>query len=435
MKSRTKRLTKDDLPFFTFLLAFYLILTALVIVLLLGRGRRESLLAEYEVQKVATALMESRTESEDFDSDTMDGRIRGFGLYDVGGQPLQRMGSAPLILQIEEELADIATSESEIVQFQKDRKSMVLIRWIGMMPAMAGMHGRMPRSMQSFMRGYGAQRLIFLELDIQTYWSNRRLLSAATVLTPLMILALTLLVGFLYLKNSQYRRELAAQQRLAQLGEVSRTLAHEIKNPLSAIRIQTGILSKTLPHERQKDLFIIEEEVDRLSHLTDRIGEFLWDPVGRPEIIDIEDFVRGLLKRYDEAIGYIRLDDEGLASHTSSNPEPLLVLFDTQRLRSVLENLISNALQSAENDKTAVKVTVRGISNQVEIAVLDRGPGLPDDVREKIFDPFFTSKTRGSGVGLSISKRFIEAVGGSLDVDNRDGGGTEARLLLNRENL
>jgi signal transduction histidine kinase len=71
--------------------------------------------------------------------------------------------------------------------------------------------------------------------------------------------------------------------------------------------------------------------------------------------------------------------------------------------------------------------------HQVEVAVLDRGPGIPPEIRDKIFDPFFTSKAQGSGFGLSIARRFVEAGGGTLTLEDRPGGGTRARIALRRE--
>ena len=433
MRRILNQLWKDEIPFIAFLLALFLTLTALVLILLSGRSRRESLLIEYEAQKIASALLESVDDADALGSATLEGQILGFGLYNSEGMGLQRLGSAPRVLQIPEELTNNGSGAA--VRFQKDSGSMILIRWVGVMPGMAGMHRRMPGSMQSFMRGQGASRFLFLELDIGAYWSTRRLLAATNVLAPLLILAMTLVIGNLYMKNIQYRRELSSQQRLAQLGEISRTLAHEIKNPLSAIRIQTGILSKTLPADGQNDLLIIEEEVDRLNHLTDRIGDFLRDPLGRPDLVDLDAFIRELIRRYDREIGFARVDIGNDDIDAETGHVVVMVRFDIQRLRSVLENLISNALQSTEDVSSgeSVGIELRPTRNRVEIVVLDRGPGIPDENKDRIFDPFFTSKIRGSGVGLSISKRFIEAAGGSLAVDNRRGGGTEVRIVLDRK--
>jgi two-component system sensor histidine kinase HydH len=103
---------------------------------------------------------------------------------------------------------------------------------------------------------------------------------------------------------------------------------------------------------------------------------------------------------------------------------------DPQRLRSVLENLINNALESGEGE---VEVRCAARHQQAEVSVLDRGAGIPPAVRAKVFDPFFTSKSTGSGIGLSVARRFVEAAGGRLELEPRAGGGTVARVLLPRE--
>jgi len=99
-----------------------------------------------------------------------------------------------------------------------------------------------------------------------------------------------------------------------------------------------------------------------------------------------------------------------------------------------MENLINNALESqtAFAEPPPVEIRLSVSRNQVEIEVLDRGEGVPEGAGQKIFDPFYTNKTRGSGVGLSISKRFVEAVGGVLKVQGRRGGGTRAVVSLPR---
>ena len=264
-------------------------------------------------------------------------------------------------------------------------------------------------------------QLLFLELNVEEYWTSRRIFKTAGYVAPLLILLVMGLVGYLYHKNSLYRRKLARQQQLARLGEASRTLSHEIKNPLSAIRIQTGILRKSLPGVNREELRIIEEEVSRLSLLTDRIGDFLRDPLGRPETIELDSYLRDTILRYDRQISY-----------TNAAEAEIQIRFDGQRLRSVLQNLINNALESQAEQAEAppVEIVVEKSRNRVEIAILDRGEGIPEDAGDKIFDPFFSSKASGSGVGLAISRRFVEAAGGELGIFNRKGGGTEARILL-----
>lgn len=404
---------KEELLFFIFLLALFLTITALVQVLLSGRSRRESLLLEYEAQKIAAALMESTRDGSTLDSDALEERIVGFGIYTSQGFALQRFGSAPTSLRL-------PGNQAQILHFNEERKTLTLVRWIGIFPGMMQMHRRMPR----MMRPENLQ-LLFLELFVEGYWSTRRVFKTASVMAPLLILLVLGFIGYLYRKNSLYRKKLASQAQLAQLGEASRTLTHEIKNPLSAIRIRTGILRKTLPETNREDLRIIEEEVSRLSLLTDRIGDFLRDPLGQPEILNLDSFIREMILRYDREITY-----------TNESEADLEIRFDRQRLRSVLGNLLNNALESqdASTEQEPVEILVSALKGKIEIAVLDRGEGISEEKADKIFDPFYTSKINGSGVGLSISKRFVEAAGGRLSVQNRKGGGSEARIVLPRGN-
>jgi two-component system sensor histidine kinase HydH len=418
-----RRFLKEELLFFIFLLTLFLTITALVLVMLSGRSRRESLLMEYEAQRIAAALMEATRDGSALDMESLEERVVGFGIYDAQGAAIQRFGSAPAILRVPGISRQRRPFQAPVVRLDEDRRTVTLIRWIGMAPGMMEMHRRMPKMMWPEYRPENLQ-LLYLELTVDSYWSSRHAFRIAGFLAPLLILAVLGFVGYLYRKNSLYRKKLAAQRQLAQLGEASRTLTHEIRNPLSAIRIQTGILRKTLPESNREDLRIIEEEVSRLNMLTDRIGDFLRDPLGQPEVIDLGLFIEEMILRYNRRINY-----------TNQTEQKLQIRFDGQRLRSVLENLINNALDSqAEAQETRpLEIMVSAVRSRVDIAVLDRGEGVPEGAGEKIFDPFFTSKINGSGVGLAISKRFVEAAGGSLIIAARKGGGAEARITLPRE--
>jgi two-component system sensor histidine kinase HydH len=234
------------------------------------------------------------------------------------------------------------------------------------------------------------------------------------------------LIGFLYWRNAAYRKKLSAQQQLVRLGQVSRTLSHEIRNPLSAIRIQTGILKKTLPESGGEELKVIDEEVQRLALLTERVGDFLRDPLGSPEKIELAGFIRELTRRCERPIAFASQAQAGVRARV-----------DPQRFRSVLENLIRNAIESMEGRETRrspapVEIFLAARKGRVEISVLDRGRGIPPELRDRIFDPFTTGKVRGSGIGLSICRRFVEAAGGRISLSDRPGGGTEARIELDQ---
>ncbi len=407
-----RRFIKEELLFTIFLIALFLVLAVLSIVLIEGERRRNVILLEYEAERLASALFESYQGNGYLDDRAFGDEVAGFGIYRPSGQAVVNSGSAPSYFE-----SPGADLKSVIFQFNRENDSLVLIRKLGFfserMPMMR-MHGMMSRRM-------GPSQFLFLEVNTKGYWAKQRLYRLGLLVVPFFIALITVLVGYFYRKNSIYRKKIESQRHLVKLGEIARTLSHEIKNPLSAIRIQTGILKKELPGEKIKDLRIIEEEVRRLSLLTDRIGEFLRNPLGKPEAIDLDRFLQNLILRFYGEIEYDNLSDSGI-----------LILFDRERLRSVLENLIKNAVES--NDAgNRVEVRLNHTRSWVEISILDRGAGIPPDLQEKIFDPFFTSKIKGSGIGLSISKRFVEAAGGKLALSSRQGGGTEAVITLKRE--
>jgi two-component system sensor histidine kinase HydH len=411
---------REGLFFYLFLALFFLSVGALSLFLLSGERKRSQLLAEYEADKLGSALMETLRQNPGLELQSLRGQVLGFGIYTESGQALERFGSAPL-----EEPTPQAGSPA--ARFHSKAHSLVLIRSIGVPPGMMGPgspHAR-PRGMgmgpgMRRMSPFGeAPRTLFLELPVESYWIRQRVLGLAQALVPLALLGVGLLLALLYRRNSQYRRRLTEQAELARLGEASRTLSHEIKNPLSAIRIQTGLLKKTLPEDRRGELRVIEEEIQRLAMLTDRVGDFLRDPRGQPRELELAEFLKELALRYERRL---RCSCQG--------QDPLRVRFDPQRLRSVLENLINNALESGDGE---VEVVCAGQRNRVEVAVLDRGAGIPPEIRAKVFDPFFTSKAKGSGIGLAVARRFVEAAGGRLSLEDRPGGGTSARILLPRE--
>ncbi len=223
--------------------------------------------------------------------------------------------------------------------------------------------------------------------------------------------------GRMYYRNHQYRMQIEAQRQLVHLGQAARTLTHEIKNPLSAIGLRVNLLRKRGVDETREDLDVIQEELDRLNELSSRIREFLKNPAGNPELVDLGDFTRELVKRFPMASLVVNRPDEN---------SPYLISADPARLRSIIENLMLNAQESQRDSTVEVELTRQ--RNAIVLSVLDRGPGISGDIQERIFEPFFTTKTTGSGIGLAISRQFARAVDGDLRYHPREGGGSEFRL-------
>ena len=262
--------------------------------------------------------------------------------------------------------------------------------------------------------------VLYLHFDGQNYYHRLMIIMFIGIVSVLILIGLFLLVLSIYQSNRRYRDTIAKQESLVNLGQAARTLTHEIKNPLSAITIQLALLRKTLPKENLEDLNLMSQEVDRLTQLTNKVSDFLRNPLGTPEVVDLNELFSTLIKRFDKPIRF--------RSETSAQ-----ILIDRDRARSVFENLLKNAVESCTGRDPEVEVAIRGGKRGlIHIFVMDRGDGIRSQDEKKIFDPFFTTKIHGSGIGLSISRQFVRARGGNVHLYAREEGGTVAEVVLPR---
>ncbi|MDR2364042.1 MAG: HAMP domain-containing histidine kinase [Spirochaetaceae bacterium] len=278
--------------------------------------------------------------------------------------------------------------------------------------------GMMGRSNFWFMNTLMGGKYLYIDITHPVYWRTEAL---ATVLFPLceiVLLALVLYIRVLYLRNREYRDRIESQKNLVVLGTAASTLAHEIKNPLLSIRLQTGILKKLFPGGGAEEIAIIDEEVDRLSALTYRVNDYLRDAEGHQAALNLYDLI---------AETSLRLCGRNILEGDA--PRDALVLMDIERARSVLENLIRNALESG-GPEDAVGASIVRNNGSLIITIFDRGKGIAPADLGRVFDPFYTSKSTGTGIGLSIVKRFVEAVHGSVGLERREAGGIAAKITL-----
>jgi two-component system, NtrC family, sensor histidine kinase HydH len=431
------RRAREERTAIILLAAAAVVLSVLSLLLIGGERRREGLLLEFEAERTAADLMESYRVG-GLETATGAG-VLGFGLYGAGGEAIARVGTAPPSLPPE------APPPGGRVRHDPARRTLSLVRPIGpsAVRPMMGMQGHRPGFGPGGGPGpgqgggpggpggtppgpglrSGGPALLFLEISTDAYWRAEHRFRAVSFVAPAAIILMAGLAGYFYWKNAGYRRRMADQEQLARLGEVARTLAHEIKNPLSAIKLQTGILrrsSASVSAEGRREIELIDAEVARLALLSDRIGTFLRDPRGDPAPVEAAPFVQELLSRFGDQV---RCAPDPAAAGAR-------IAFDPERLRSILENLVTNAVESGTVEPPEVQV--KSSAGHVEIAVLDRGTGIAPEDSERVFDPFFTRKTKGSGVGLAIARRFAEAAGAELSLEARPGGGTAARLRAPR---
>ncbi len=260
--------------------------------------------------------------------------------------------------------------------------------------------------------------IVYLEIMRPAYWRAERFRQFLFPATELLLGALVFFMRLLILRNGEYRRRIDEQRNLVVLGTAASTLAHEIKNPLLSIRLQSSILERLCPEEARRELRLINAEVDRLSALTYRVNDYLREPRGSPVALDPAEAAREVAHRLAARDPVVMLVD----------PAPMIRI-DPDRFRSVLENIIGNAVESGSPPE-GLAVEVGASDSAVRIDILDRGPGIPEGDRERAFDPFFTTKSRGTGIGLAISRRFARAAGGDIAIEGRPGGGCLVRLTF-----
>jgi two-component system sensor kinase FixL len=218
--------------------------------------------------------------------------------------------------------------------------------------------------------------------------------------------------------------QLREQTSLARLGEMAAVIAHEVKNPLAGIRGAIQVIGGRLPKE-SKDAAVVKEILNRIDTLNELIKDLLLfarPPHPRPLPVDLAGLVRMTadLLAGDPAL-------KGIAIHINGAAPP--VMADAELLKIVFQNLLVNSAQAMQG-RGDIRVTLQPVNGVLRVTVRDAGPGIAADVLERIFTPFFTTKARGTGLGLATAKRIVEAHAGRIAIDSAPGGGTTVTVEL-----
>ena len=217
---------------------------------------------------------------------------------------------------------------------------------------------------------------------------------------------------------------LQERQTLARIGELAAVVAHEVRNPLAAIRGVVEVIQTRFPAESsdRKVLGDLLTRVDSLDHL---VGDLLVyarpaPPVFRraPVLALIRDTVS--LVANDPAATPLRFEVSG---------EEVDLWLDTAQMGRAVLNLVTNAAQAMRH-QGVVRISGQRLGDRYRLRFVDEGPGMPDDVRARCLEPFFTTKTRGTGLGLPIAKRVVDEHGGHFGIASIVGAGTEVTIDL-----
>jgi signal transduction histidine kinase len=228
-------------------------------------------------------------------------------------------------------------------------------------------------------------------------------------------------------ENVQLERKLAEGERLAALGQMAATVAHEVKNPLSAIKSIAQVMSEdeALKAHHARDLSLIVGETDRLSKSVTQLLSFASKrpPASAPSRAD--ELLRSVTRLFGADAG-----ESNISIQCDVRTNAQLDGVQAGAVRDALANLLLNALQAAPNGG---HVTVESFHEGKEIvfAVTDGGPGVPPEMRGRIWEPFFTTRQRGTGLGLAIVRKRMEDAGGSARlVISQNGKGARFELRL-----
>lgn len=213
--------------------------------------------------------------------------------------------------------------------------------------------------------------------------------------------------------------------RLAALGQLSAGLAHELRNPLGTIRASSEMLARNVSAENEVAREVagfIATEVDRCNSLITRFLQF-----ARP--LEVKLAPADLTQAIDRAVEMVEREAPAIRIYRNYEPEIGPFPFDAELMERVLYNLLLNAAQ-ATAPGGAVTVKTRAAGDAAEIAVIDRGGGIRPDQIDNIFNPFFTTKPDGVGLGLAIVAKIVDEHGGKIAVESESGKGSVFRVLL-----
>ncbi len=238
-----------------------------------------------------------------------------------------------------------------------------------------------------------------------------------------MFILILMFFQYSYLREFQKAQILKEKQtRKLEIGDLAAGLAHEIRNPLNSVRFNIKMIEDDLEdRETDEDLKnMIEstiDEVDRLDRMLKSYMEFAGTRDNQKiEKINIDKLIMDIISFHQE-----EFNNKGIALITKFNVENLIIEADPQILRQIIVNILINA-REIMNNKGAVYIETEKKDDEVHISIQDEGPGIDESIMDKIFEPFFSKRDGGFGLGLATVKKLLDETGGKIEISNTEKG-------------
>jgi signal transduction histidine kinase len=265
--------------------------------------------------------------------------------------------------------------------------------------------------------------LLFLPHVLMTRAMLPRQASEAVFEIPL-YLVVGVVTGILSDRQRKANESLRRAERLKTLGEMAAGMAHEVKNPLAAIRSSAQILAGHVSGKDAEFAGIVVAEVDRLNQVVNEFLEYARPAPLKREPVKLSAVLDSCLELLAPVI-----EQAGVAVKRTYPSDEGTVDADSAQLRQVFLNLILNAVQAVGN-QCSIEVSVMQSGRETRVTVKDNGPGIPPDKLTNVFEPFYTTKPGGTGLGLPIAQRIVAEHGGRLVIESVTGEGTTATVIL-----
>jgi signal transduction histidine kinase len=213
---------------------------------------------------------------------------------------------------------------------------------------------------------------------------------------------------------------------MATAGRLTASIAHEVNNPLQSVQNCLHLAGhEDLPAEKRKEYFeLAKKELDRLMKTVQRMLDFYRPGAVRVEQVDLLDLLEHVLSLSAQQLG-----QRHITLHTDLPKSLPMIYAVSSQIQQIFFNLILNSLDAMQ-DGGELTITAKAKKNGVEMIFQDTGPGIPEDKRENIFEPFFSTKDGGTGLGLTVSYNIVTAHGGTLDLEEGHEPGARFRLFL-----